>query len=881
MHPRALLLLFLVFLILPAAGAAILPVRSSDSMQSLNNVLDIRQDDSTLLRFTDVLADELAQDSNFVPATPQLLNAGYSRAAYWLRVSLSNSSGETLQRWLVINQPRLQDVSLFFIRDGKTHEVKTGAALRFTERPVQEEKQVLPLDLPAGQTQLYYIRIASETSIQIDATLWEPMTFRVAENRLTKPAFMLFGALAMVACSGIFLFLTLRQSAFLYQSLAVLFYLFFECGVGGYTLSYLWPNHPAWDLRAVGAAAPLVSVFELLYLRIVLDSQRIVPRIDILMRLMIIAECVVTAIVAIGDYRLGMRLGQLLLLACTLLSPAAALLAWRNGLHSARIILTAMSIWWGIVFIRVLLATGVLPYSTAIADLTPWGFLIATSLMLWAIADRITLLQDESKLIEQRHRTLLEEQVQSKTEALRRALAAADAANQTKGDFLLRVTHDLRAPLTSILSYTTLLASDSGASTPFTLKGIDSSARYLLSLLDDLIAAARNDVVNQELALDSVRIRAFIDGISDYARIVAQQQSNRVELKIGPLPAMAQIDAKRLRQILLNLLDNAAKFTKEGLITFESHCSSPDATTGETVRLYFCISDTGIGIPAEMHERIFEPFHQLSNSESPPGLGLGLAIVARWAKMMGGEIALTSAPGKGSRFAFEIECTITSGNEADSILERKAISPGMPRTQRVLIVDDDPVTLAILSNLIETAGLKPKAVMTGAEAIAAATRDEFQLVVTDQYMPEVSGWDVLLEISTKSTSAPPPPVVLISSGPPAPPRNWPKHLKFAAILGKPIQPHDISKLIEQIIELQATERNQLDGGTVPSLPFDRRPSSDRLEQLMKLAELGAVSDIIDWANEVASAEPETKQFVDKVKLSAKLADLHSIRSLIA
>ncbi|OHC66947.1 MAG: hypothetical protein A2045_09965 [Rhodocyclales bacterium GWA2_65_20] len=883
MFARFACLLLLLFSLSPVSGAAVLAVGPTDTMQPLNGLLEIRRDDSARLSFEDLQAEEREGRSTFVAATPKLLNPGYSKAAYWLRVRIANRSDQALERWLVLDFARLREVTLFVPHDdGRVDRIETGARLRFGERPVAEEKPVLPLQLAAGQTQTFYLRIASETTMRLEASLWDQMTFRTVEDDLHKRNFLLFGALGMVVFSGLFMFFSLRQSAFLYQASAVFCYLIFESGFAGYTLRYLWPDAPEWDLRIVGAAPALASLSELLYLRVFLQSRKLLPRIDKFMRVVIAGECLAGAIAILGDYRFAIQVSQPFMLAAALVSPVAAVLAWRKGLVGARFVLLAMVILWGMVITRVMIGYGLIPHAVVFVEATPWAMLAATTLMLWAVTDRVVLLQRENARLDARNRRKLEEQVAERTDELHQALRAADASSQAKSDFLAHVSHDLRAPLTTILGYAAVLATDAQTAKRLEPGAIERSAHHLLSLIDDLIHAAKGEDSVQELMIEPVRLDVFVSGIGEHAEMLAQKHGNRFEMNVvDPLPAVVAIDAKRLRQVLLNLLDNACKFTENGCITLKVASDTPAPAPGEFASLCFSVTDSGIGIPEEEQRRIFEPLYRVAGEwVSPRGIGLGLAIVAKWVDLMGGEIAVESAPGQGSRFFFCIDCAVVTETTAPRPHSHRVLPDGTEVERRILVAEDDDVFRDFLRRLFESAGFAVVAVASGAEAIAAEAAQPFDLVVTDQKMPQTSGWDVLRAIGARHGDGGGPPVILVSSVYPYPPANWPSDLSFTATFLKPVDADAMLSRVAELLQFDTgTQVAPIMGRTMVGEPFDAPPSPERMQQLRDLAEQGAVSDILEWAAVVAAEDPQANAFAEKVALAARRIDLAYIRNV--
>ncbi|WP_185267010.1 sensor histidine kinase [Halopseudomonas xiamenensis] len=243
---------------------------------------------------------------------------------------------------------------------------------------------------------------------------------------------------------------------------------------------------------------------------------------------------------------------------------------------------------------------------------------------------------------EHRQRLRLEEEVARRTEELRRALMSANEASRAKTDFIARVSHDLRSPLTSILGYSQLL-SEAGGPQAYQARTILRSARHMLDLINDLIEYTRGggDKLNEV----PVRIQTLLETIVQEAWVLARQNNNQFVSSIQrDLPTTLVLDGTRLRQILLNLLDNAAKFTRNGMIEL---VAGVEASGHEDQSwLWFSIRDTGCGIAPDDQGKVFEPFFR--SADLAEGVGLGLAIVAEWTRRMNGTLTLHSAPGEGT-----------------------------------------------------------------------------------------------------------------------------------------------------------------------------------------------------------------------------------------
>ncbi|HEV8690010.1 MAG TPA: ATP-binding protein, partial [Ideonella sp.] len=343
------------------------------------------------------------------------------------------------------------------------------------------------------------------------------------------------------------------------------------------------------------------------------------------------------------------------------------------------------------------------------------------------------------------HRDNLEDMVRSRTAELSAAKQRAEVASQAKSDFLARMSHELRTPLNAVLGYAQLLRMDQGLSTRQAsgLDTIRNSGEHLLALIVDILDFSRIEAGRTELHPEAVSLPTLLEAVCDIVRVRADEKSLQFtyEAQAG-LPETIQADAKRLRQVLLNLLGNAIKFTERGSVGLQVEVLERDA---KRTRLRFSISDSGIGIDERQFESIFKPFEQGSAVHRRyGGTGLGLAISQQLARMLGGEIRVQSELGAGSRFWFE----------ADFLLgDAAAAAPSAPSPvgyegprRRVLIVDDVPGNRAMLGDLLGTLGFETTPACNGREALEQLQGQPCDLVLMDMAMPVMDGFEAIGEI---------------------------------------------------------------------------------------------------------------------------------------
>ncbi|HUE92466.1 hybrid sensor histidine kinase/response regulator [Pseudomonas sp.] len=735
--------------------------------------------------------------SRFHPATAERLSQEYSHSAYWLRFELSNTHAEACRRWLTVGEPRLHDIQVHVLRAGRWSRQVAGAAYPLEQWPVAERQPTFELSLKPDEHIQVLVRVTTPTHFLLRPVLWGGTALLQERQRVSLIDGITLGIVLLVVPFSLIVGWIVRSRLLAVHAVTVFGYVLVTIVSSGYLI--FWPPLLAWSLPLRAALGIMAFMLSLAYTRELLQVRQLPALWGWLYNLLLLAFVCAAAWGLLIDSVVGRPLAEWCVrISAYILLPATLFAAWRRGLELSWMAWAVPGLLLVQFVVRYVLQLDALPMQTgarvlSLASTLPGVAILVCTLITEVVRSRrrerhaLTALEWQQKAEQER----LESTVAIRTGQLRESLRA-------RSSLMARISHDLRSPLVSIIDYARL--AQAGVAQDFPRK-VERNARQQLELIDELLEFSRSELQQLELIHAPGYLYGFLHELEEEAAFLASRQNNRFKCYFADdLPALVRADFRRLRQVLLNLLGNAAKFTHDGLIVFE--VSHQDTPAGQ-VLLSFSVRDSGIGIDAQARDRLLKPFQRGHGVEGYDGSGLGLSIVTQLLQGMDSELELQRLEPAGSRFSFQLALDRASEDELENNFVESHGTHIDGDGRRVLVVDDLPQNRDWLSDLLSGYGFDVQVAQSGFQALECLHLESFDLLISDMRMPGMDGWELLLAVRSNWPDLP---VLLYSAVPALRPMGMPTHLRFDATLLKPASSNDLLSRVDTLSQAGITRR---------------------------------------------------------------------------
>ncbi|HER25871.1 MAG TPA: hybrid sensor histidine kinase/response regulator [Rhodospirillales bacterium] len=754
------------------------------AMVSVAGHLGILEDPDGHLDFATISSESFSDKFSMYDEIPQFSR---TRSVYWARFSLRNKNAYPINRILVLNYPNHQKATLFMPQgNGRYRQRILDAGRMMRDVDIAHRLPVYLVNLSAGETTTYYWRIESPT-VRPNIEIWMPSSFlerRVSEEwwylvflGVTLATWIYSTILAVSSRSRLYTALFIFASFALSLQLVVQGHQYLLFGRYGGALTFAFMLLQSWTAGALG-------LFSSLFLGI--EGRSGVLRTGL--RTLIVAFFA-GGLWSLIDYHNAMIVYQLgVLVGAPLLMVVAIRMAW-SGSQDARLYLAGWSPFFVVGILIALNGTGIIG-SVVLGEKLMVAF-IPTTLLSFGFSIMYRVVRERTE----------KERFMSSVEM--------------KSSFLATMSHEIRTPLTGVLGMADLLHRTSlSPRQQDYVSTIRSSGKMLVTLLDDVLQLSKSETGKLSARYDPFDPRQMIDSL---ARLFSGQARNKgldLQVVIDPgVPATLIGDVGRIRQIMLNLIGNAIKFTSTGYVRIEMlKIKETEAIAdGPIPRYQFSVKDSGIGISEDSRAHLFEKFSQADKTISHyyGGTGLGLAISRQLAEEMGGEVDYVRDVETGSKFFLSLSLAEGSSQkveEADPSIIETTMNIG-----RVLVVDDVETNRAVIVGLLNAAGIFADSASTGRRALDKLAPGGYDLVLMDIHMPEMDGMTATRRLRKAGNAIP---IIGLSASVLPEERQQYLAAGMNEVLNKPI---GIDLLVESIRRVLSQENHAGNVGKKPQL----------------------------------------------------------------
>ena len=731
MYRLLLLIVSLVFSSLVGAVTFDEHMRTLPLGQSMYVFEDVRGDASI-----DDIASPAVQGSFRLHDKP-VLNAGYSRSVFWLRLDLHYlpQQAQGPRNWLLeLAYPPLDHLELYLPDEagGFTLAQRTGDSLPFDTRQIRQHNYLFELNLEPNQNKRIYLRLESQGSIQAPLTLWAPNAYLEEQPARIYVLGIIYGVLLVMLVYNLFIFLSVRDTSYLYYILYIASFGLYQVSVNGAGIEYFWPNNPWWANAATPFLIGSAALFGCQFARSFLHTGEHSPRVDRLLLLLMACGAGVMILALSISYATALRLATYLALLFTVVIFAAGILAWLRGMRVARYFIFAWTAFLIGGIVNTLMVLGYLPNVFLTMYASQIGSALEVGLLSLALADRINAMKEErARILQESGRKL---------ETLNQELADS---NRFKDEFLATVTHELRTPMNGVIGSLELMQTvKMDIELEQYQKTAAASARDMMRMVNDILALTELQAGKLYPRRETFSLRGLFDGLRAQYAARAEDKGLTFALELDDnLPDTLEGDAAKLAQALGYLLDNAIKFTSQGGVTLRV---GRVGSVGSSLPLRVVVSDTGIGF-APGDGDLYQRFHQLDGSMTRKygGLGIGLAICRQLVDLLGGVLSHESQPGQGSRFRLDVPLTLPLQPQASDVRPARPQGGALQRHAQqctVLIVEDNAINQLVTRGMLLKLGYRVRTADNGAEALELLRSETVDAVLLDCQMPVMDGF---------------------------------------------------------------------------------------------------------------------------------------------
>lgn len=650
------------------------PVTSTDSQINLRADIEWIEDRTNQLTFDQV---QQLPIKVFNYGTDYTFNKGYTSSGYWVRFRLDFPAELINTQWLLeIPFPLLDYIALYSPdQDNNYSVIYTGDRSPFAQRDLDATNFVFKLK-PKQKNNIYYLHVKTKDSLQLPLFLWHTDHFPEHNAQMAGLQGLYFGIMIVMVLYNLFIYLSVRERSYLYYIGYIGTFTLFQASIQGYSFEYLWPNQTNWANTCIPFLGVLSFFFASLFTRSILNTQSLNPQIDKGLIFIASALFLTLPLILFASYNIAIIAALFSSFIFFNLVLIIACLAAFKGDRTAKVFVVAWSIFLVSGAISILGMLDILPLEYANLAAIQIGSALEVILLSLALADRINLIEKEKAEIETKSREILLE-----------ANLHLENSNRLKDEFIATISHEIRTPMNGVLgSAQLLLDTQPNEDQLLYIDTINRSGQTLLEILNNILDYSKIEADKLQLELIEFDLEEIINECAEFFSVIANQSNVKLFVRVHHnTPKRIISDPIRFKQILLNLISNAFKFTSRGQVVI--HVQPAENSNDH---LYIEVEDSGCGLTYEQQNILFQPFVQVdaSSSREKGGTGLGLAICKKLTRLMQGNIGVHSLPGKGATFWFTAAIEVTEKSDSDRFICDKSVCIFLPSSYQETLIKE-------------------------------------------------------------------------------------------------------------------------------------------------------------------------------------------------